>query len=105
LIQEQESIITQAAARGLQLSVDGRSWVPIHPEYKQVMVAEKEPSKYSVSSYFGASILGVVLGILLVVLSVAISVFALFITVYFFFILPISLLAGDYVSLGEFLSG
>ena len=105
MIQEYESIITQAAARGLQLSEDGRSWVPIHPESNQVMVAENEPPKYSVSSYFGASILGVVLGILLVVLYFAISVFALFIGVYFFLILPISLLAGDYVSLGEFLFG
>ena len=79
--------------------------MPKHSESNQVMNVENEPSKYSVSSYFGASILGVVLGILLVLLYVAISVFALFIGVYFFFILPISLLAGDYVSLGEFLFG
>ena len=104
-IQERQSIIAQAAARGLQLSDDGRIWVPIHPESNQVMVAENEPSKYSVSSYVGASILGVVLGILLVVLYFAISVFALIIGVYFVLILPISLLAGDYVSLGEFLFG
>ena len=105
MIQEHESIIAQAKALGMELSEDGRSWVPIHPESNQVMVAENEPPKYSVSSYFGASILGVVLGILLVVLYFAISVFALFIGVYFFLILPISLLAGDYVSLGEFLFG
>ena len=104
-IQERQSIIAQAAARGLQLSEDGRSWVPIHPESNQVTIAENEPSKYSVSSYVGASILGVVLGILLVVLYFAISVFALIIGVYFVLILPISLLAGDYVSLGEFLFG
>ncbi len=104
-IQERQSIIAQAAARGLQLSDDGRSWVPIHPESNQVMVAENEPSKYSFSTYFGASILGVVLGILLVLLYFAISVFALIIGVYFVLILPISLLAGDYVSLGEFLFG
>ena len=104
-IQERQSIIAQAAARGLQLSDDGRSWVPIHPESNQVMVAENGPSKYSVSTYFGASILGVVLGILLVLLYFAITVFALIIGVYIVFILPISLLAGDYVSLGEFLFG
>ena len=104
-IQERQSIIAQAAARGLQLSDDGRSWVPIHPESNQVMVAENGPSKYSVSTYFGASILGVVLGILLVLLYFAITVFALIIGVYIVLILPISLLAGDYVSLGEFLFG
>ena len=101
-IQGRQSIIAQATARGLQLSEDGKSWVPIHPGSNQVMNVENEPSKYSVSSYFGASILGVVLGILLVVLYFAISVFALIIGVYFVLILPISLLAGDYVSLGEF---
>ena len=104
-IQERQSIIAQAAARGLQLSDDARSWVPIHPESNQVMVAENGPSKYSVSTYFGASILGVVLGILLVLLYFAITVFALIIGVYIVLILPISLLAGDYVSLGEFLFG
>jgi hypothetical protein len=104
-IQERQSITAQAEARGLQLSEDGRSWVPINPESSQVMNVENEPSKYSVSSYFGASILGVVFGILLVLLYFAISVFALIIGVYFVLILPISLLAGDYVSLGEFLFG
>ena len=69
------------------------------------MVAENGPSKYLVSTYFGASILGVVLGILLVLLYFAITVFALIIGVYIVLILPISLLAGDYVSLGEFLFG
>ena len=104
-IQERQSIIAQAAARGLQLSDDARSWVPIHPESNQVMVAENGPYKYSVSTYFGASILGVVLGILLVLLYFVITVFALIIGVYIVLILPISLLAGDYVSLGEFLFG
>ena len=79
--------------------------MPIHPESNQVMVTENGPSKYSVSTYFGASILGVVLGILLVLLYFAITVFALIIGVYIVLILPISLLAGDYVSLGEFLFG
>ena len=79
--------------------------MPIHPESNQVTVAENDPSKYSVSSYARASILGVVLGIILVVLYCAISVFALLLGVYFVLILPISLLAGDYVSLGEFLFG
>ena len=31
-IQERQSIIAQASARGLQLSEDGRSWVPINSE-------------------------------------------------------------------------
>jgi len=79
--------------------------VPIHPESNQVTNVENDPSKYSVSSYFGASILGVVLGILLVVLYFVILYFAVVIGVYFFFIGPISLLLGDYVSLGEFLFG
>ena len=89
----------------MQLSEDGRSWVPINPESRRVMNLENEPSKHSVSSYVGASILGVVLGILLVVLYFAISIFVLIIGVYFFLILPISLLSGSYVSLFEFLFG
>jgi len=68
------------------------------------MVAENEPSKYSVSSYFGASVLGVVLGVISVILYFVILYFVLVIGIYFFFIGPISLLSGDYVSLGEFLS-
>ena len=31
-IQERQSFIAQATARGLQLSEDGRSWVPISPK-------------------------------------------------------------------------
>ena len=104
-IQDRQSIISQADARGLQLSEDGKSWVPIHPESNQLVIAENEPSNYSVSSYVGASILGVVLGVLLVILYFAISVFALLIGVYLVLILPISLLSGSYVSLGEFLFG
>ena len=79
--------------------------MPTNSEFSQIMSEENEPSKYSVFSYFGASILGVVLGILLVVLCFAISVFALIIGIYLVFILPISLLSGDSVSLVEFLFG
>ena len=68
------------------------------------MIAENEPPNYSVSSYVGASILGVVLGVLLVILYFAISVFALLIGVYLVLILPISLLSGSYVSLVNFYS-
>ena len=104
-IQERQSIIAQATARGLQLSEDGRSWVPINSELSQVMIAENEPSQYSVSSYVGASILGVVLGVLLVALYFAISVFALAIGVYIFLVLPFSLLTGSDISLFDFLFG
>ena len=79
--------------------------MPTNSEFSQIMSEENEPSKYSVFSYFGASILGVVLGILLVLLCFVITVFALIIGIYIVLILPISLLAGDYVSLGEFLFG
>ena len=104
-IQKRQSVIAQAKARGMQLSEDGRSWVPINPESSRVMNLENEPSKNSVSSYVGASILGVVLGILLVALYFTITIFVLIIGVYFFLILPISLLSGDYVSLVDFLFG
>ena len=67
------------------------------------MVAENESFNYSVSNYSGASILGVVKEIVLSLLYMVISVFAGIIVVYFVLILPISLLAGYYVSLGEFL--
>ena len=104
-IQKRQSVIAQAKARGMQLSEDGRSWVPINPESSRVMNLENEPSKNSVSSYVGASILGVVLGILLVALYFTITIFVLIIGVYFFLILPVSLLSGDYVSLVDFLFG
>ena len=68
------------------------------------MNVENEPSKYSVSSYVGASILGVVLGVIILILFFVIMYFVLAIFFYFFFIGPISLLSGDYVSLVEFLS-
>jgi len=32
LVQERQSIIAQAASRGLQLSEDGKRWVPINSE-------------------------------------------------------------------------
>lgn len=35
-IQERQSIIAQAAARGLQLSEDGKSWVPINSESRSL---------------------------------------------------------------------
>ena len=35
-IQERQSIIAQASARGLQLSEDGRSWVPINSESRNL---------------------------------------------------------------------
>ena len=67
------------------------------------MVAENEPSNYSVCKYSGASILGVVKEIILALLYLVISVFAGIIAFYFVLILPISLLTDYYVSLGEFL--
>ena len=70
-----------------------------------MMSAENEPPQYSVSSYVGASILGVVLGVLLVALYFAISVFALAIGVYIFLVLPFSLLTGSDISLFDFLFG
>ena len=103
-IQERQSIIAQAASRGLQLSEDGKSWVPIKTESSQAMNVENKPSKNSVSSLVGAAILGVVLGVIILILFFVILYFVLAIFVYFFFIGPISLLSGDYVSLVEFLS-
>jgi len=35
-IQERQSIISQASARGLQLSEDGHSWVPINTESRNL---------------------------------------------------------------------
>ena len=40
-IQDRQSIIAQAAARGLQISEDGQSWVPINPKTNKI------PSKHS----------------------------------------------------------
>ena len=79
--------------------------MPINHDSDLNMTAESEPSNYSVSSFVVASISGVVLGVVLLLLYFAITVFALMLSVYFFLILPISLLSGSYVSLGEFLFG
>ena len=106
LIQERQSIIAQATARGLQLSEDGRSWVPINPEFSQVMSVENEPSNYSVSSYVIASINGVILGITLVILFSLISTIVILTSLYILFFF-ISLLGGvtPDVSLVDFLFG
>ena len=37
LIQDRQSIIAQAAARGFQLSKDGKSWVPINPKTNNML--------------------------------------------------------------------
>ena len=51
MVQERQSIIAQAASRGLQLSEDGKSWVPINSEssnlplgQNNVVIAKKLPS-------------------------------------------------------------
>tara|TARA_B100000614_G_scaffold213524_1_gene197259 strand:+ start:117 stop:464 length:348 start_codon:yes stop_codon:yes gene_type:complete len=51
LVQERQSIIAQAASRGLQLSEDGKSWVPINSEssnlplgQSNVAIVKKLPS-------------------------------------------------------------
>ena len=79
--------------------------MPIQSKPSQAMNAENEPSKSSVSSYVGASILGVALGVFLVLLYFGMTVLALIVGIYIFLILPISLLSGHYVSFGEFLFG
>ena len=55
-IQDRQSIIAQAAARGLQLSEDGMSWVPINPKSNDILlnqsnvkVVKKLPSDISLS--------------------------------------------------------
>ena len=51
MVQERQSIIAQAASRGLQLSEDGKSWVPINSEssnlplgQSNVAIVKKLPS-------------------------------------------------------------
>ena len=51
MVQERQSIIAQAASRGLQLSEDGKSWVPINSEssnlplgQSNVVIVKKLPS-------------------------------------------------------------
>jgi hypothetical protein len=39
-IQERQSIIAQAKARGLQLSEDGMSWVPINPKSSNLSLSQ-----------------------------------------------------------------
>ncbi len=94
-IQDRQSIIAQAAARGLQLSEDGKSWVPINLESSQLKNVENEPS----NSGF------VLVVIVYVILFFVISYFAFVIFIYIFFILPGTLLSGGDVSLFDFLFG
>ena len=79
--------------------------MPIHPESRQVMNVENEPSNYSFFSYIGASIVGIVLGVILVYLLIVIFLYALKIAFFIFFLWPLSLLTGSEISLVEFLFG
>ena len=69
------------------------------------MNVENEPSNSSFFSYIGASIVGIVLGVVLVYLLIVIFIFALKIVVFIFLLLPLSLLTGSEISLVEFLFG
>ena len=94
-IKERQSIISQAAARGLQLSEDGMSWVSINSESRTLpinrsnvkimkklppnispdqsnvtIVTNVPPSNTTTSLFVGGSILGVILAVLILVLAV-----------------------------------
>ena len=69
------------------------------------MNVENEPSNYSFFTYIGASIVGIVLGIILLYLLVVIFVFALKIALFIFLLWPLSILTGSEISLVEFLFG
>ena len=94
-IQEHQSIIAQATARGLQLSEDGKSWVPINPKSNHIMNVENEPSNLGFD----------LVVIIYVILIFIISIFMIKVFIYMFFILPGTLLSGGDVSLVDFLFG
>ena len=87
--QERQSIIAQAAARGLRLSEDGKSWVPINPKSSHVMNVEK----------FDLVV------IIYVILIFIISIIMIKVFIYIFFILPGTFLTGGDVSLVDFVFG
>ena len=77
-IQGRQSIIAQAAARGLQLSEDGKSWVPINPNSSELplnrsnvtILTNKPPSNTAASLFVGASILGIFSAVLILIVTV-----------------------------------
>ena len=94
-IQERQSIIAQATARGLQLSEDGKSWVPVNPKSSHVMNVENEPS------ISGFDLVIIIYAILIFI----ISIFMIKVFIYMFFILPGTLFTGGDVSLVDFVFG
>jgi len=94
-IQQRQSIIAQATTRGLQLSEDGKSWVPINPKSSHVMNVENEPSNLGFN----------LVVIIYVILIFIISIIMIKVFIYMFFILPGTLLTGGDVSLVDFVFG
>jgi len=94
-IQERQSIIAQATARGLQLSEDGKSWVPANPKSSHVMNVENETSNLRFDLVI----------IIYAILIFIISIIMIKVFIYMFFILPGTLFSGGDVSLVDFVFG
>ena len=123
-IQERQAIITQAEERGLQLSEDGKSWVPINPNSSdpsqklQSKIMKKLPSDYSLdqsnvtivtnvppsnaatSLFVGGSIVALIVAAIFGIFIISIPILILFLLLW-----GLAVLAGSDASFFEFLFG
>jgi len=124
-IQERQSVIAQAATRGLQLSEDGKMWVPINSESRNlplnqsnVKVVKKLPSDYSLdqsnvtivtnvppsnaatSLFVGGSIVALIVTALFGIFFISIPIL-----IFFLFLWGLAVLGGSNASFFEFLFG
>lgn len=123
-IQERQAIITQAETRGLQLSEDGKSWVPINPNSSdpsqklQSKIMKKLPSDYSLdqsnvtivtnvppsnaatSLFVGGSIVALIVTALFGIFFISIPIL-----IFFLFLWGLAVLGGSNASFFEFLFG
>ena len=123
-IQERQAIITQAETRGLQLSEDGKSWVPINPNSSdpsqklQSKIMKKLPSDYSLdqsnvtivtnvppsnaatSLFVGGSIVALIVTALFGIFFISIPIL-----IFFLFLWGLAVLGGSDASFFEFLFG
>jgi len=123
-IQERQAIISQAEARGLQLSEDGKSWVPINPNSSNLsqklqskimkklpsdnsldqsnvtIVTNVPPSNAATSLFVGGSIVAFIVAALFVIFLSSIPII-----IFFLLLWGLAVLAGGDESFFEFLFG
>ena len=83
-IQERQSIIAQAAARGFQLSEDGKSWVPINSESSNLPLDQNNVIIVKKEQIDNTKVTTITIGYLLGFLLLLATVFIVFFTPFLF---------------------